>query len=875
MQYRGLNELREMYLKFFETKGHLRLPSFSLIPQNDPSLLLINSGMAPMKPYFTGEQEPPRHRVTTCQKCIRTGDIENVGKTARHGTFFEMLGNFSFGDYFKKEAIAWSWEFLTSPDWVGIDPDRLYPSIYQDDEEAFEIWNKDIGIPAERIFRFGKEDNFWEHGSGPCGPCSEIYYDRGPEYGCGKPGCTVGCDCDRYMEVWNNVFSQFDNDGHGNYTELKQKNIDTGMGLERLACVVQGVGSLFDVDTVRNITNKVSEIADKHYGDSEKTDVSLRVITDHIRSTVMMICDGVIPSNEGRGYVLRRLLRRAARHGKLLGIDRPFLSDVATTVIQESGGAYPELVEKQKYIHKVIENEEASFNKTIDSGLSILNERIAAANGKELPAADAFQLYDTYGFPIDLTLEILEEQGMTTDRDEFDRLMNEQRERAREDRKKMGDLGWQSEDLGLDKSIKTRFDGYETLGEAAKVLAIVNEGEPSGAAAKGEKITVVLDHTPFYAEMGGQIGDHGVLAGKNGVVTVSDVQKTKDGKYMHIGVVTEGEISVEDEVEAKVDPAYRQAICRAHTTTHLLQKALRKVLGDHVEQAGSYTANDHIRFDFTHFAALTPEELEQVEELVNEAILAGSPVITEEMSIDEAKKKGAMALFGEKYGEVVRVVQAGDSVELCGGTHLDNTAKAGMCKIISEASVAAGVRRIEAVTGKAVLDYLNERQHILNEAASALKTSPNELAAKVEQTMADLRAMNKQVEKLNGKIASMQMVDLFNVSRDVKGVNVVATKLEDATPDVLRTMGDDIKEKAPNMVAVLSSVNGEKVSLLCVCGAEAVKKGAHAGKIIKEVAKIVGGGGGGRPDSATAGGKNPAKLEEALEAVNNIVDAML
>lgn len=875
MQYRGLNELREMYLKFFETKGHLRLPSFSLIPQNDPSLLLINSGMAPMKPYFTGEQEPPRHRVTTCQKCIRTGDIENVGKTARHGTFFEMLGNFSFGDYFKKEAIAWSWEFLTSPEWVGIDPDRLYPSIYVDDDEAFEIWNKDIGIPAERIFRFGKEDNFWEHGSGPCGPCSEIYYDRGPEYGCGKPGCTVGCDCDRYMEVWNNVFSQFDNDGNGNYTELKQKNIDTGMGLERLACVVQGVGSLFDVDTVRNITNKVSEIAGKHYGDSEKTDISLRVITDHIRSTVMMICDGVIPSNEGRGYVLRRLLRRAARHGKLLGIDHPFLSEVATTVIQESGGAYPELVEKQKYIHKVIENEEASFNKTIDSGLSILNERIAAADGKELPAADAFQLYDTYGFPIDLTLEILEEQGMTTNRDEFDRLMNEQRERAREDRKKMGDLGWQSEDLGLDKSIKTRFDGYETLGESAKVLAIVNEGEPSGAAAKGEKITVVLDHTPFYAEMGGQIGDHGVLAGKNGVVMVSDVQKTKDGKYMHIGVVTEGEISVEDEVEAKVDAEYRQAICRAHTSTHLLQKALRKVLGDHVEQAGSYTANDHIRFDFTHFAALTPEELEQVENLVNEAILAGSPVITEEMSIDEAKKKGAMALFGEKYGAVVRVVQAGDSVELCGGTHLDNTAKAGMFKIISEASVAAGVRRIEAVTGKAVLHFLNERQHILNETAAALKTSPNELAAKVEQTMADLRAMSKKVEKLNGKIASMQMVDLFNVSRDVKGVNVVATKLEDANADMLRTMGDDIKEKSPNMVAVLSSINGEKVSLLCVCGAEAVKKGAHAGKIIKEVAKIVGGGGGGRPDSATAGGKQPEKLEEALEAVNNIVDAML
>ena len=744
-----------------------------------------------------------------------------------------------------------------------------------DDDEAFEIWNKDIGIPAERIFRFGKEDNFWEHGSGPCGPCSEIYYDRGPEYGCGKPGCTVGCDCDRYMEVWNNVFSQFDNDGHGNYTELKQKNIDTGMGLERLACVVQGVGSLFDVDTVRNITNKVSEIAGKHYGESEKTDISLRVITDHIRSTVMMICDGVIPSNEGRGYVLRRLLRRAARHGKLLGIDRPFLSDVATTVIQESGGAYPELVEKQKYIHKVIENEEASFNKTIDSGLSILNERIAAANGKELPAADAFQLYDTYGFPIDLTLEILEEQGMTTNREEFDRLMNEQRERAREDRKKMGDLGWQSEDLGLDKSIKTRFDGYETLGESAKVLAIVNEGEPSGAAAKGEKITVVLDHTPFYAEMGGQIGDHGVLVGKNGAVTVSDVQKTKDGKYMHIGVVTEGEISVEDEVEAKVDAAYRQAICRAHTSTHLLQKALRKVLGDHVEQAGSYTANDHIRFDFTHFAALTPEELQQVEDLVNDAILAGSPVITEEMSIDEAKKKGAMALFGEKYGAVVRVVQAGDSIELCGGTHLDNTAKAGMFKIISEASVAAGVRRIEAVTGKAVLNYLNDRQHILTESAAALKTSPNELAAKVEQTVAELRAMTKQVEKLNGKIASMQTADLFSNAQEVKGVGVVATKLEDATPDVLRTMGDDIKAQQSNMVAVLASINGEKVSLLCVCGADAVKKGAHAGKIIKEVAKIVGGGGGGRPDSATAGGKNPAKLDEALAAVNNIVDAML
>ncbi len=875
MQYKNLNELREMFLRFFETKGHLRLPSFSLIPQNDPSLLLINSGMAPMKPFFTGEQEPPRHRVTTCQKCIRTGDIENVGKTARHGTFFEMLGNFSFGDYFKKEAIAWSWEFLTSPDWVGIDPERLYPSIYENDEEAFEIWNKDIGIPKERIFRFGKEDNFWEHGSGPCGPCSEIYYDRGPEYGCGKPDCTVGCDCDRYMEVWNNVFSQFDNDGKGNYSELKQKNIDTGMGLERLACVVQNVGSLFDVDSVRNITNSVSEIAHKHYGESYETDVSLRVVTDHIRSTVMMICDGVIPSNEGRGYVLRRLLRRAARHGKLLGINRPFLSEVAETVIHESGDAYPELIEKHKYIHKVIENEEASFNKTIDSGLSILNDKIAACDGKELPASDAFRLYDTYGFPIDLTVEILSEHGMTTDRTEFDRLMDEQRNRAREDRRKMGDLGWQSEDLGLDKSIKTRFDGYNTLHEKASVLAIINEGEPSGAAAKGEKITAVLDHTPFYAEMGGQIGDHGRLAGKNGCMEVTDVQKTKDGKYMHIGTVTEGSLSVDEEVEAVVDPEYRQSICRAHTATHLLQKALRKVLGDHVEQAGSYTANDHVRFDFTHFAALTPDEIYEVEMLVNKAILKGDPVITEEMPIDEAKKKGAMALFGEKYGSTVRVVQAGDSIELCGGTHLDNTAKAGMFKIVSEASVAAGVRRIEALTGMAVLNMIDENKHMLENVAKCLKTNPQEIVQKASQTINELKQSSRNVDKLRARLANMQLVNMFNVSKDVKGVNVLAARFDDVTPDILRTMGDRVKEKAPNIVAVLSCVIGDKVSLLCVCGPEAVNKGAHAGKIIKEVAKIVSGGGGGKPDSASAGGKDPSKLEEALEAVNNIVDSQL
>ena len=881
MQYRGLNELREMYLSFFESKGHLRLPSFSLIPQNDASLLLINSGMAPMKPYFTGEQEPPRHRVTTCQKCIRTGDIENVGKTARHGTYFEMLGNFSFGDYFKREAIHWSWEFLTSPEWVGIDPDRLYPSIYVDDDEAFEIWNKEIGIPAERIFRFGKADNFWEHGSGPCGPCSEIYYDRGEEYGCHKPDCTVGCDCDRYMEVWNNVFSQFNNDGHGNYTELKQKNIDTGMGLERLACVVQGVGSLFEVDTVRNIMKHIERIAGVEYHKDEKIDISLRVITDHIRSTAMMVCDGVIPSNEGRGYVLRRLLRRAARHGKLLGINRPFLSEVLDTVIAENEGHYPELAQKSDYIHKVIEMEEARFDATIDSGLSILSDMVTAvkAEGKtELPASDAFKLYDTYGFPIDLTLEILEEQGMTTDRAGFDALMNEQRERAREDRKKMGDLGWASENLGLDKSIKTRFDGYTIMDEQATVLAIVANGEVSGSAATGDQVTVVLDHTPFYAEMGGQVADHGLLTNDKGlVVRISDVQKTKDGKFMHIGVVESGVIAVDDLVDAAINTARRQAIARSHTATHLLQKALRMVLGTHVEQAGSYTDADHVRFDFTHFAAVTQEELVKIEDIVNDAIFAAYPVITEEMPIDEAKKRGAMALFGEKYGSTVRVVQAGDfSIELCGGTHLTNTAQAGMFKIISESSVAAGVRRIEALTGKGVLNFLQEKQTLILDTAKALKTTPHDLLSKVEQLLEEIRDTNKKVEKLSAKVANMQMIDLFNLSRDVKGVNVIAAKLEDVTPDMLRVMGDQIKEKAPKMVAVLSTVvEGGKINFVCVCGAEAVKAGAHAGKIIKEVAKMCNGGGGGRPDNATAGGKDASKLEEALEAVNNIVEAQL
>ncbi len=878
MQYRGLNELREAYLAYFESKDHLRLPSFSLIPQNDASLLLINSGMAPMKPYFTGEQEPPRRRVTTCQKCIRTGDIDNVGKTARHGTFFEMLGNFSFGDYFKREAIEWSWEFLTEV--VGLDENRLYPSIYEDDEEAFDIWHNVMGIPSERIFRFGKSDNFWEHGSGPCGPCSEIYYDRGEKYGCGKPGCTVGCECDRYMEVWNNVFSQFDNDGQGNYTELKQKNIDTGMGLERLAVVVQDVDSLFEVDTVRNIMKHIEKIAGITYHQNHDSDVSLRVITDHIRSTTMMICDGVIPSNEGRGYVLRRLLRRAARHGKLLGIDRPFLVDVCGTVIRESGDAYPELVQKQEYICKVIQMEETRFDATIDSGLSILNDKIAAVKEKgesELPAADAFKLYDTFGFPIDLTLEILEEQGLSTDRAGFDKLMDEQRVRAREDRKRMGDLGWASEELGLDKSIKTQFDGYTVFSEDAVVLAIVANGEVSGSATEGDQVTVVLDHTPFYAEMGGQVADHGVLRSSKGAVAqITDVQRTKDGKFMHIGTVETGVLAVDDTVTAAIDLERRQAIARSHTATHLLQQALRQVLGSHVEQAGAYNDPDHLRFDFTHFEAVKPEELERIETIVNEEILKGSTVITEEMPIEEAKERGAMALFGEKYGAVVRVVQAGDfSIELCGGTHLDNTAKAGVFKITSESSVAAGVRRIEAVVGKGLLKFLTDGQRLISRAAAALKTNPQDMLARVGQVMGDMQQMNKHMEQLSARIAKMKMVELFNLTKDVKGVNVVATMLDDTDTDALRVMGDEVKARAPKMVAVLAAVNNGKINFLCVCGAEAVKLGANAGKIVKEVAKICGGGGGGRPDSATAGGKDPSKLEMALESVNDIVAAQL
>ena len=874
MHYMGLNEIREKFLEFFESKGHLRLPSFSLIPQGDKSLLLINSGMAPLKPYFTGEQEPPRRRVTTCQKCIRTGDIENVGKTARHGTFFEMLGNFSFGDYFKEEAITWSWEFLTKV--MEIPEDRLYPSIYENDDEAFEIWNKKIGVPADRIFRFGKEDNFWEHGSGPCGPCSEIYFDRGEKYGCGKPGCTVGCDCDRYMEVWNNVFSQFNNDGHGNYTDLIQKNIDTGMGLERLAVVMQDVDSLFDVDTVKNITDHVSKISGKTYGESYKTDVSLRVITDHIRSTVMMICDGVIPSNEGRGYVLRRLLRRAARHGKLLGINEPFLYKVCDTVIHESGGAYPALIEKQEYIRKVIQVEEERFDATVDAGLSILHDMIEKAKNagsKELPAADAFKLHDTYGFPIDLTIEILEEQGMSTDRDGFDALIQEQKERSREDRKRMGDVGWASEDLGLDKSLKTEFCGYTQLEAEGNVLALISEGESTDAVRAGSKVTVVLDKTPFYAEMGGQVPDYGTMSHGDCEIEITNVQKNGDGRiYLHSGVVKSGVVSRGDTLACKVDKERRQAICRSHTATHLLQEALRQVLGSHVEQAGSYTDADHVRFDFTHFAAMTPEEIAKVESIVNNIILEGLEVRTDEMPIEEAKKLGAMALFGEKYGDIVRVVRAGDvSIEFCGGTHLDNTAKAGMFKIVSEASVAAGVRRIEALTGRKFLELFEERQKTLNDTAAALKTTPTDLVQRADQVVEEIRGLTRNVDSLNSKIAEMKLSELLNAAEDVNGVSVIAAKLDD-TPEVMRSIGDILKERNANGVAVLATVTGEsKIQLLCVAGKDAVKAGAHAGKIIKEVAKLCGGGGGGRPDSASAGGKKPEKLDEALQAVCSVV----
>ncbi|WP_300269813.1 alanine--tRNA ligase [uncultured Flavonifractor sp.] len=879
----GLNELREMFLSFFETKGHLRLPSFSLIPQNDASLLLINSGMAPMKPFFTGEQEPPRHRVTTCQKCIRTGDIENIGHTARHGTYFEMLGNFSFGDYFKKEAIHWAWEFLTSPQWVGLDPNRLYPSVFAGnettpaDDEAFRIWNEEIGIPAERIFKFGKEDNFWEHGSGPCGPCSEIYYDRGEQWGCGKPGCTVGCDCDRYIEVWNVVFSQFDNDGENHYTELKQKNIDTGMGLERLACVCQDVASLFDVDTVMNITNKVSEITHAHYGETAAKDVSLRVITDHIRSATFMICDGVLPSNEGRGYVLRRLLRRAARHGKLLGVNDPFLYEVCDTVIHENEGHYPELRERQDYITKVIRTEEENFARTIDGGLKIFNDMLEGhkAGGETVfSGADAFKLYDTYGFPIDLTIEMVEEQGMTVDQAAFQRLMQEQKERARKAREALGDLGWAGVEFGKDVP-ETQFVGYtNTSIDDAKVVALVVENEQAEELMPGVEGIVVLDKTPFYAEMGGQVADHGAITTAGGAqFQVTDVQKNKGGKYMHYGKLTEGTLKLGDTVTASIDVPRRKAIMRAHSATHLLDKALRTVLGDHVHQAGSLVEPDRLRFDFTHFSAMTAEELGQVSAMVNEAVLEGYDIHTDVLPIEEAKQRGAIALFGEKYGDTVRVVDMGQgySVEFCGGTHLDNTAKVGVFHIESEFSVASGVRRIEATTGAQSLKIMNQNQQKLFEAAAVLKAKPGELREKAEQTIAELRDLRHLVEGFKAKEAVNQAGNFLMGAKDLGGLKVLTATLNDADADRLRKMGDFLRDKDSGVVAVLSSVKDGKITFLAVCGKDAVAKGIKAGDLVKQVCCCCGGKGGGKPDSAMGGGSDVLKLDDALAKVDDFV----
>lgn len=874
MEKYGLNQLREMFLSFFESKGHLRLPSFSLIPQGDASLLLINSGMAPMKPYFKGEKEPPRRRVCTCQKCIRTGDIENIGKTSRHGTYFEMLGNFSFGDYFKREAIHWSWEFLTSPDWVGIDPDRLYPSIYVDDEEAFEIWNKEIGIAPERIFRFGKEDNFWEHGAGPCGPCSEIYYDRGEQYGCGKPDCTVGCDCDRYIEVWNNVFSQFDNDGEGHYTELKQKNIDTGMGLERLAVVCQGVDSLFDVDTVMNITHKVSELTGAFYGKSHKMDVSLRVITDHIRSSTFMICDGVLPSNEGRGYVLRRLLRRAARHGKLLGVNEPFLYQVIDTVIRENECQYPELREKQSYITRVVKTEEENFAKTIDAGMKIFQDMLAEHKAKgesTFSGADAFKLYDTYGFPIDLTIEMCSDEGMSVDENGFRQLMQEQRIRAREARAALGDLGWAGVSFGKEIP-ETVFEGYDKAQVQAKVLAIVADGELRDEIPAGTEAIVVLDRTVLYAEMGGQVADHGQLSESGLLFTVSDVQKNKGGKYMHTGVLQQGVLRRGDTVTASYDSERRLAVARAHSATHLLQKALRDVLGDHVHQAGSLVEPDFLRFDFTHFSAVTANELSLVEAAVNRAILSGLSVDTKEMPIDEARKCGATALFGEKYGDVVRVVSMGDySVELCGGTHLNNTAKAGLFHISSEGSVASGVRRIEATTGLRTLETLHKDIEAISAVSAIFKANPADMLQKVEQQTAELKEAKRLLQQYKDKESAGGAEALLKNAREIGGLHVVTCSQGECDAAGIRKIGDALRDKDGAVVAVIAAVNGDKITFQCVCGKDAVAKGIRAGDIIKHITAIAGGKGGGKPDSAMGGGNDVSKLQNALSAVESFV----
>ena len=870
----GLNELREMFLRFFETKGHLRLPSFSLIPQDDASLLLINSGMAPMKPYFKGDKEPPRHRVCTCQKCIRTGDIENIGKTARHGTYFEMLGNFSFGDYFKHEAIAWSWEFLTSPDWVGLDPERLYPSVYEKDDEAFNIWRDEIGIPESRITRLGKDDNFWEHGSGPCGPCSEIYFDRGEAYGCGKPDCAPGCDCDRYMEVWNNVFSQFDNDGNGNYSDLVQKNIDTGMGLERLAVVCQGVDSLFDVDTVMNITHKVSEITGAHYGDSHQTDVSLRVITDHIRASVMMISDGILPSNEGRGYVLRRLLRRAARHGKLLGVNEPFLYQVVDMVVHENECQYPELREKQAYITRVIRNEEENFAKTIDAGMHIFSDLLAehqAKGERVFSGADAFKLYDTYGFPIDLTREMVQEQDMTVDEDAFQELMEQQRVRARKAREALGDLAWAGVDLGLDTT-PTKFTGYDHTVDQGTILAIVCDGEVCSEIDEGKQGVLVLDCTPFYAEMGGQVADHGVIETDGALFQVTDVQKDKAGKFLHHGVMHSGRLQVEQTVTARIDTDRRKAIMRAHSATHLLQTALREVLGDHVHQAGSLVEPDRLRFDLTHFSAITPEELERVNEIVGDWILDGMDVTVSEMSMAQAKASGATALFSEKYGDVVRVVNmGGKSVELCGGTHVDNTAKIGPFRITGESSVASGVRRVEAITGKAYLREMETVNRRMYAAAEVLHAKPADLIAKAKGFTAELKEARQNVERMKEKILHSDVDRFLYASKNIGGIKVITTTRTDLEAGDLRKLGDFLRDKDPDTVAVLATATESKVTFVAVCGKNAVARGIRAGDLVRAVSAVTGGKGGGKPDSAMGGGSEVLKIDDALAIVDDFV----
>ena len=876
MEWTGLNDLREKYLSFFESKGHLRLPSFSLIPKNDNSLLLINSGMAPMKKYFTGEITPPRKRVTTCQKCIRTPDIERVGITARHGTFFEMLGNFSFGDYFKHEATSWAWEFLTKT--LEMDTDRLWVSIYQDDDEAFDIWTKEVGVAPEKIVRLGKEDNFWEHGEGPCGPCSEIYYDRGEEYGCGKPTCGVGCDCDRYVEIWNNVFTQFDSDGKGTYTPLDHPNIDTGMGLERLACVVQGVDNLFLVDTVQNIMKHISEIAGVKYGDDPKTDISLRVITDHIRSTTFMIGDGVMPSNNGRGYVLRRLLRRAARHGRLLGIDRMFLTEVCDTVIRENESAYPELKEKRDFIHNVIATEEANFAKTIDQGMKILEDFVADHDGDTLSGEAAFKLQDTYGFPIDLTVEILADKGMKVDVEGFRKIYDDYRVKTKLAGVHATTEAWKG-DADLFKDMEaTDFRGYTESECEARVIAIVSGGELTDSASEGEEAIVVLDRTVCYAESGGQVGDTGTLAGDGVFVTVKDTTKNSAGVFLHTCEVTEGQLSVGNTVRVAYDKEIRMATRRNHTAAHLLQAALRKILGTHVEQAGQLVDSRAVRFDFTHFAALTAEELAKVEALVNAEILSAVEVINVEMPIEEAKKLGAMALFGEKYGDVVRVVRSADdfSIEFCGGTHVDNTSRIGLFKIRSESSVAAGVRRIEAVTGANVLTMLNEALGTISDAAAAMKlNNPAELVRKSAAMTAELKEKDRQIEQLSSKIASIEVDSLVENASAIGETKLVIKKFENVKPDELRTMGDKVRDKCADSVAVFASVNGEKGTIFVAVGKDALTRGANAGKIVKAVAQITGGNGGGKPDNAMAGAKDLSKLDEALGKASEIVASFL